>query len=250
MRRIHSDGTVLALTSIVVMLAGLGVTDDASAQRSAFPAQARDQQTQPDSTTVLDQAQDAQRRFERVRVRHLPWQWGGGSGPCDERVGRMCWRHDDPEDDWVKPEDPEPLVRARGDLIQALAGFGRLFPGDRWILAQRVWYLGEADRWDEAITLTTECPGNDPPWCAALSGLALHESGRYVEAAVAFENANGIVDQMGGDERVALRAVLDGDGRDLVDAESTSTLSGLRPDSLMWLLADPMYSVPGNDRRT
>ena len=250
MRRIHSDGTVLATLSIVAMLVGVGVTDDASAQRPVFPPQARAQQPQQDSATVLDQAQDAQRRFERVRVRHLPWQWGSGSGPCDERVGRMCWRHDDPEDNWVKPEDPEPLVRARDDLIQSLAHFARLIPGDRWILAQRVWYLGEADRWDDAITLTTECAGNDARWCAALRGLALHERGRYVEAADDFERANGIVDEMGGDERVALRALLDGRGWDVVEAAGASTVSGLRPDSLMWLLADPMYSVPGNDRRT
>lgn len=220
----------------------------------------------PDSAELADRARDIQRRFERVRIRHLPWAWGSWGGSCDEVVGRMCWRHDDPEDDWTKPEEPEELVRERGVLLDSLDAIGEQIPGDRWILAQRVWYLGEAGAWGRAIQLTEACRGGDAEWCAALRGLALHESGRYSEAAVAFDEAGSVVEELEGKARDASRALYDRRGRSLLDDlerdlerdlgpnERTQPDPAVEPllpaDSLMWVLADPLYLVEGNDRRT
>lgn len=216
----------------------------------------------PDSSELADRARDVQRRFERARIRHLPWAWGSWGGSCDEIVGRMCWRHDDPEDDWTKPAEPEELIRERTRLLDSLDAIGEQIPGDRWILAQRVWYRGEADNWAGAIRLTEACQGGEVEWCAALRGLALHESGRYVEAAEAFDQAGAVVEEMEGKARDATRSLYDRKGRSLLDdlerdqeggdsqSSHAATQSLLPTDSLMWVLADPLYLVEGNDRRT
>lgn len=96
----------------------------------------------------LESARDAQRRFEAERVRWLPRTGSWSGGPCDERVGRMCLRHDTGDDWWPEAEHPR-LTAARAELLVALADAdARAEDADAraWILGQRVLYLGEAGR--------------------------------------------------------------------------------------------------------
>ena len=197
-------------------------------------------------TTVSD-AHDAQRRFEINRVRWLPATASLRYGPCDQVLGRFCLRDDEGDDWYPGPEDPR-IVRAREELLDVLAAAGTL--GDPWILGQRVVYLGEAGRWDEARSLAAAaCGGGEGNgWCRALEGLALHALGRFPESESAFRRALARMDA----ERVRVwndpEPLLDSEGR----AWWRSLSEAVRPDraNLVWALADPFLLVPGNDGLT
>lgn len=204
----------------------------------------------PDSAELLDGAQDAQRRFESVRRRYMSETLGWGSGPCDDQVGRMCWRRE--EGSLWEPEAEEPeVVEARDSLLASLARVGAALPGDEWVLGQRVWYLLEADRAIEAETLARRCGGAPGWWCAALEGLALHVEGHYPAAEEAFDRALATMDPAQARHWDQVRPLLDGDARHaLEDAADRSSQDGDAMVRRLWQLSDPLELVPGNDRRT
>lgn len=197
-----------------------------------------------DSADALGRARQEQARFERWRARALPRTWGSSGGPCDEQVGRFCTWYD--EGDWVpSPESAEVTVR-RDALIAYLDSVQDLVPGDDWILGQRVWYRAEAGRWSDAERVAHGCAGGTPWWCHALQGFALHGLGRFEVAEEAFAVAlDGMDPERSARWRLPRRA-LDGDARAFLgrEAEDASSLDW------MWTLADPLFLVPGNDRKT
>jgi hypothetical protein len=129
------------------------------------------------------------------------------------------------------------------------------------VLGQRVWYRGEAGRWDEALRSARACGDIEPWWCAALEGLALHGLGRYGQAQAAFERALGAMDPEDAarwrEPRRALhsgvRGLLD-DARDRdEDGDDGGDGAGGAEASFrarLWRLSDPLYLVAGNDRLT
>lgn len=224
--------------------------------------QAPEATSDPDSLTLRRAAVEAQARFERTRVNHLPWRWGGGHR-CDERIGRMCWSHGG-DQDWDPPPDPLPVAEARDSLLALLERTAARIPGDAWVAGQRVRYLGESGRWSEAGEVARACalardeqgepvpaPRRDPlaGRCHDLLGYVLHRVGDFLGAEEAFRTALGWMSP----SDVEVRE----DPRILVDALGARHLSpGLPPDSLaavrarFWMLADPLWLVPGNDRWT
>ncbi len=212
-----------------------------------------------DSASLRSDARGAQRTFERTRVRHLPLTWAGGGWSCDEIVGRMCWRHDDTDEDydWEPEPEAEAIRVARDTLLLRLDRIGERIPGDDWVLGQRVWYRGEADRWGEALGLAAACRGGHDGWCAALEGTALHHLGRYEDAEAAFARAGRAMDGERTAEE-ALRLLLDSEARDWLEeglrAEEDAA-EGRAPghsarEALIWAMADPLWGEPGNDRLT
>ncbi|MDT8342716.1 MAG: hypothetical protein RQ751_14495, partial [Longimicrobiales bacterium] len=112
------------------------------------PAAAQDEPL--DSAGLRAAAERAQARFESVRRRHAPEALGWPGGRCDELVGRLCLRLEPGTDWWPRPEAAE-VVEARARLLTELAEVGRRIPGDVWVRGQRVAYLGEAGRGEEAL---------------------------------------------------------------------------------------------------
>lgn len=205
---------------------------------------------QVDSIEFLEVGREAQRRFERLRQRYLPLTNREHGTMCDDRVGRMCWYHDTGGLWQQEPED-EQITAARGELLRDLAALAYEIPGDEWILGQRVYYLAEADRLDEALSLSRACPRAAASWCDALEGYLLHLEGRYAEAEAAFDRALAAMDPRRRDTWRDLTLLLDGKGRDLFeDGAPDGSASPARIRARFWQLADPLYLVEGNDRRS
>ncbi|MFN2420314.1 MAG: hypothetical protein ABR527_02885, partial [Gemmatimonadota bacterium] len=201
--------------------------------------------SRPDSTEVRDVALDAQAAFERARVRRLAWTYGRSSQPCDEIVGRFClW---DDGGGWEpKPEDPDIAV-GREQLLDRLAELARAFPGDEWIAGQRVRYLVESERPEAAIAVAAQCAAGSW-WCRALEAYALHAASDYAGAERAFDRALGA---MPADQRRRwndLELLLDRDLRRVWRELSPGARTAFA--RWLWWLADPFWSVPGNERRT
>lgn len=249
---------------VVLALAALGPAGQQPCAGQASPAIQRPP-AGPDSASVHDRARDLQARFERLRVRRLSLAIGGGAPRCDEIIGRLCiW--DDGADNWTpKPEHAE-TSRVRRELLDTLTSLARAVPGDHWIFGQRIRYGVEAglragtereppsvltssaahDRMNEAELLARSC-GLPEPWrCDAYLGFVLHRRGRTVEAERAFARA---LDDM----PTALRQTWTDPepvlGRELADWLEAQRDSA-RALAVAWLLADPLFLAPGNDRRS
>lgn len=206
-----------------------------------------------DSLDAHRAARDAQARFERLRLQHMPRGPVGGSTPCDEVVGRFCsWYGDG--GDWAPEPEPPELRRHRETLLVTLDSVGRLLPGDDWVAGQRVWYRAETGAWREALGVARRCAASGW-WCDALRGLALHGSGRYEAADRAFRAAlDGMEPRESRWWRFPRRAV-DGEAREALEAAEAAEMDGDVEGARVlldrfWLLADPLWLVPGNDRRT
>ena len=201
---------------------------------------------QPDSSAIHDRARDAQRRFERVRVQHLPRSIEPGSSPCDEVIGRMCYWHGDNHHE-PDPEAVETTV-AREELLDTLAHAARQLPGDGWIAGQRVFYLVEAGRAHEALEVARGCAAPEPDLCELLRGLALHRLERFEDAERSYRLALEAMDSRDAEEWLSLALLLertDESGLDRLGPEAREAAT-----RRLWALADPYYLVRGNDRWT
>jgi hypothetical protein len=137
--------------------------------------------------------------------------------------------------------------------LRELADAGAEIPGDDWILGQRVRYLVEHRRAGAAVTLTRECRATRW-WCDALEGFARHAGGDYEGADHAFARAlSGMAEKR--------RCVWTDLSQLLEDAKEYRKLSPrsargrlcaerVALDRRIWWLADPLYSLAGNDLRT
>lgn len=205
-------------------------------------------QERPDSSDLRKEARDAQNRFERRRSRLAHQTWGGSWGDCDEQVGRFCMRFT--EGSWEpKPEVPE-VVEERDRLIDTLVRVSTAIPGDPWVRGQLIWYLAESERPEEASLVAAACPTHLGWWCHAFKGFASHVEADYPTSERHFETAIAMADEEDRQEWTSVRDLLDRDGRKWLERQEEEGLDG--PDALerFWLLSDPFYMVPGNERRT
>ena len=202
-------------------------------------------QAQPkkDSVEARRKATSAQARFELVRRQNLPISYVG-SGECDARIGRFCqWNN---EYDTIEARLPRVIRRAREGLIASLDSAAKRSPRDGWITGQRVRYLIESRNDTAALRVARECRAADW-WCAALEGLALHESLSGAAADSAFARALRLMPEAERCRWLNVTPVLDyslqkkfkkvGCGKNEQVAER------------MWWLADPFWSIEGSDRR-
>ena len=250
MRDMRASHTLLAIVcgcGIPLGLSGAPSTLVAPPASAVLQLQP-EERSRPDSTDIRSQAEDAQGRFERVRRRLLPYVWDGGRRPCDERIGRLCLWHGG-EDDWEPVPDPPDLVEARDELLTTLAGAADHIPADEWILGQRIRYLGEAGRWEDAVRLARACGGAASSWCSVLEGFALHGVGRYETALQRFRRGLETMDSEEARKWRDPSVLLDPKGSDVLeDAADEAEWEDVR--ARVWTLADPLYLVAGNDRES
>jgi hypothetical protein len=230
---------------VLLLLAGAlpGAATETRAQVVAVSGVTRD-----DSVRAHRSARARQAAFERTRRANLPSTWGGGSGRCDERIGRFCLTYsDDDGPEWEPPEEPEATVRARDRLLAELASVAALIPGDDWVAGQRVRYLVEAGEFDEARAAAGRCHA-DRWWCEALAGYAAHYAGIPAAADAAYERALQAMPAELHREWTDLRFILDGAAlrhyRQLDEPERSAW------QQRFWKLTDPLPAAPGNDVRS
>ena len=199
-----------------------------------------------DSQRVLDFARDAQADFEMTRRHNLPRAWGHWGGDCDERIGRFCfWFEGDATA--PAPEEPRRIGEARNRVVHQLDSAAALLPGDEWIAGQRVRYLVEAGRTADALAAARACRAA-AWWCDALTGFVLHTAGDFAGADSAYRAA---LSDMPRDERCRwtdLSLLLEGELAQRYRRLACGERAGF--DGRLWWLAQPFYSVAGNDRRT
>lgn len=233
------------LVALLALAVGLGASPVVSpAQRTPSPS-ARAEEVERDA--AVRAARREQARFERIRRNHLPWAWGGGGGECDERIGRFCLTHGDPQDDWNPPPEAEAVVLARERLLERLDLAAAAAPADGWVAGQRVRYLLEGKRWREAGAAGRACRA-DLWWCLALEGFASHAAGEAGPAQVAFDS---MLSSMPVDERRSWTdpsILLDTCARREYRRAGSEGRAGF--DARFWRLADPFASRDGNEIRS
>lgn len=236
--RVRLSVTGLAMFAIV------GLTSRVSAQTRLQTPSALDTGITLDSVEVSHRARDLQARFERRRRQLLPRFYTGAADGC-VIVGRFCEWHPRIPDFEVPGEGPN-IRAARAELLRGLEKASAAFPGDEWIVGQRVRYLLEA-RDSSAIGVARSCRAGRW-WCEALVGLALHVAGDFAGADSAFANALSDMPAATRCYWTNLSPLLDGDTR-----AAYKKMTCARRDTLnarIWWIADPLYMTPGNERRT
>ncbi|MBW7934010.1 MAG: hypothetical protein H3C62_10450 [Gemmatimonadaceae bacterium] len=198
-----------------------------------------------DTTTPEGAARAAQRRFELLRRNNLPNAHATRPGNCDEQVGRWCYWYDE-----KAPKSIElPVVKvARDTLVQTLDSLSNVVPANRWIAGQRVRYLAESQRYDDALAAARQCQA-DGWWCTALVAFSQHLRGEYVAADSGFRVVQSM---MGERERCQWRDI-----SLLIDDDTRQTYRripcGAERDAFedrVWWYARTLYGQRGNDSRS
>jgi hypothetical protein len=236
------------LTSLIATLANLQLIERVQASHAhrneiSRPGASR---ATVDSARTVRAARRAQEQFESLRRANLPFQPGAPRGPCDLQVGRFCYWHDDGAPSQQIAE-PERITRARDRFLGSLADAARLVRGDEWVAGQHVRYLLEAGRTADAIAAATDC-WSTRWWCAALTGLALHEGGEYVRADSAFATALAAMSPEQRCRWTDISLFVDGEAGKRYRRLSCSDRAAF--ERRFWWLSQPLYSVSGNDIRT
>ena len=160
-------------------------------------------------------------------------------------VGRFCeWRPN--LKDYTIPDEGRDIIRARRELLRDLEQASALVPGDDWIMGQRIRYMIEAH--DSSTVAVARACRATKWWCDALLGLALHVRGDFLSADSAYATA---LDEMPAALRchwMNLSPLLDDDLRGTYHKMTCAQREAA--DQRIWWVSDPLYMMPGNERRT
>jgi len=207
------------------------------------------QDSPADSVDLHEEAKALQRGFESYReqrmIPRLPDLTNAGG--CDDLVGRLCIRYGRNGDRELEPL-PEPVEFGMA-RVQLLRDFDRIadeIPGDRWLQGQRVLYLGEVGRWEDAEEVARECGGDSHWWCTALLGYVAHARGEWIRAEETFERALAEMPEEEREDWFEGRYLLRPATFDVYDDAEDRAAMWER----LWVLSDPLYLVEGNDRKT
>lgn len=231
--------------SLALIALAAGLPPASLAQNSPAPDPAVLAQGTPEDPRAAGQR--AQARFENFRRANLPAARGSGRGDCQEQVGRFCYWYD--ETSPPPPPELETVTAARRRLISTLDSLGRLHPADNWIAGQRVRYLDEVGRNDEALAVARECQAYGW-WCGALEGFALHQLGRYAEAEQAFDEVLAMMSPAEVCQWRDISLYLDRDTRQQYSRNLCGTAERVVFEDRVWWFARTRYGMAGNDSRT
>lgn len=143
-----------------------------------------------------------------------------------------------------------PVEMARDTLIKNLTIALMQHPEDEWIAGQLVRFTIDQRVPKNSVRAALRCKQLSST-CASLQGLAFEQAKNYVAAEAAFRRADSIEasqarnnDALCVDEAVLM--LLRSDDRDVIRNVDCATQRTLV--DRMWWLADPLWSIPGNER--
>ena len=200
-----------------------------------------------DSLAVLRSARRAQDGFESTRRASLPERPSGLNGGRYEIIGRIRYWYESGGDEDSAPPEPPRIRQARARLLATLDVAGATLPGDEWIAGQRVRYFLEDSQPRLAARVVEECRAVQS-WCEALGGLVQHVAGDFTAADSLFSAA---LAHMPEDERCRwsdIAPLLDGELADRYRRLDCTSRDAF--EKRWWWLAQPLYSLTWNDRRT
>lgn len=149
----------------------------------------------------------------------------------------------------IRTPDTLHISRMREDLVRTLEGFQDLLPNDTWLRAQRVRFLVDGHRFDRAERALDNC--GTESLCQALRGYIAYQRGQPRRADSLFLEAEQAMPEL---ERCAwndLRSLLPDPPLDSPRADYLGRTCGENVTLArnFWWLSDPLFSVPGNERR-
>ena len=200
-----------------------------------------------DSLAVLKSAQRARDGFEITRRANLPERPSGSSGGRYEIIGRLRYWYENGADEDSAPEEPPRIRQARARLLAALEEAAAALPGDEWIAGQRVRYALEDSQPRLAARAAEQCRAI-AWWCAALGALVEQVRGDFTGADTMFSAALAAMPE---DERCRwsdVTSLLEGDLADRYRGLDCASRAAF--EERWWWLAQPLYSLRINDRRT
>ncbi len=215
-----------------------------TAQPQLLPKAGDGEQSRADSADISKHAHNQQASFERRRRLMLPRFYVGNADHC-LIVGRFCEWHPNLRD-YVVPDEGKNIKKARVELLRDLNKAAEALPGDDWIAGQRIRYLTEGHD-TSAVSVARSCRATKW-WCDALLGFALHVAGNYLAADSSYARA---LEGMPSPTRCHwqnLAPLLDDDIRGTYHKLPCPQREAI--DERIWWVADPLFMVPGNERRT
>jgi hypothetical protein len=148
-------------------------------------------------------------------------------------------------DDALTQEDRSVVRALRDSLLGRLQVAAERTPGDSWIHGQRVRFLVDQQRWEEAATLATSCPG-ERWWCDALGAFVALQRGDVSVAAYAGSRAVSTAPDVARCELLDARLLLP--PADTAPYAAIPCAARRDVDDRLWWLADPLFIQPGNER--
>lgn len=153
----------------------------------------------------------------------------------------------------LPPASREPLRRERELLITTLANAKAKYPADEWIIGQHLRFVIDQRSPSRALQAARDCKGSQA-FCSMMLGLALEVADRQLDAEATFRVADSLAttkaarpDSAGCIHSETLMLLSPGDR----DEVQRGTCEAQREFvQRMWWLADPMWSIPGNERYT
>jgi len=149
----------------------------------------------------------------------------------------------------IRTGDTLHIRQMREDLVRSLDGFQELLPEDGWLRMQRVRFLVDAHRYERAERALDACEGSFA--CLSLRGYVAHERGDLRRADSLFAEALTQLDELSVCSWLDLKQLLPDPPSDSPRDEYLFTPCSERSRiaHIFWWLSDPLFSVPGNERR-
>jgi hypothetical protein len=158
--------------------------------------------------------------------------------PPDERLGI---------DGALEPRFLTQVARQRQAVISQFAGAVGQLPRSTFLIGQLVRLEMDAGAYDRALQSARTCAAG-PSWCLALLGYIYHRTGRIAAADDAFTKSMRAASPVERCQWSDISPLLDGDARRHYTSANCTQRDSL--NDVIWWLADPLWSVDGNDRRT
>ncbi|MEP6832700.1 MAG: hypothetical protein ABJB74_04865 [Gemmatimonas sp.] len=142
-----------------------------------------------------------------------------------------------------------PLRAQREKLLNILDAAQKANPNDTWIAGQRLRFAVDQRDTTRALAVANDCRG-DEAFCLSVKGVVLQQSEKFLDAEKTFRQAETVDPARNSKEMSCGLAdalmLLNHDDVDVFRSKSCSEQHTMM--DRVWWLADPLWSVPGNER--